>query len=137
MPKAKAKERTPEGAQSKIQPNSTLKKLLLSILSEGTRENPVRRNELTRKTGLSDRAVRGTINDMRNAGFPICSSATSSGYWMAEDRWDMRRFLKEYTHYAAEIYRCAAAMEAVWEKAETKDLYERMKEEYSVDQSNV
>ena len=114
------KESTPAGAPSENQVEDTIYSILASILSKATRENPVTRGELSavvsgRTKAVRDRQVRRYIHDMRIKGAPICSSANGKGYWIANNQAELLEFIKEYTHYAMEIYRTAAAMQSAME----------------------
>ena len=53
------------------------KKKIHGILKYGE-SNSVSRKELERKCGISDRAVRSCIADLRNDGIPVCSNSKTS-----------------------------------------------------------
>lgn len=59
------------------------------------RENAISRAELSRVTGLPDRAVRLEIKRLVRAGIPILSSSTARGYWYSEDIQEIEAFIRE------------------------------------------
>lgn len=82
------------------------KEKLVSLLSE----NPVSRRCLSTKLGLSDRAVRNLITELRYQGVPICSSSQADGYWLARDKKEIEQTAREYRSRAIKQLKIADRM---------------------------
>lgn len=66
-------------------PTDPSEQAVLYVLRDGRR---YARETLVRCTRLSDRSVRGAIEGLRRAGWPICSSSDQPGYvvsWRPDD----------------------------------------------------
>ena len=136
------KDRTPAGAPSQIQLDDTLAAAILSRIQRSTRDKPATRDELAslapaRRHKDPDRAVRYRIQRLRIQGIPVCSLADQSGYWIAQSQEEYRRFKKQYTHHAKEIFRATAAMDKTMNEQEDRILYAKMLDEYAADPDNV
>lgn len=59
------------------------------------RKQAVRRQDLCNMLGLSDRAVRRMIEELRLERVPILSTAHGSGYWMSKDPVEINMFIAE------------------------------------------
>lgn len=73
-------------------------------------ENAVPRRHLRQIIGLSDRELRRRIEQERRNGTAICSD-NLSGYYIAANEAERRRFINSMLHRAAEIAKTAAAIE--------------------------
>lgn len=73
-------------------------------------ENAVPRRHLLQLTGFSDRDLRRRIEQERRNGTAICSDSLS-GYYIAANEAERRRFINSMLHRAAEIAKTAAAIE--------------------------
>ncbi|NLL91662.1 MAG: HTH domain-containing protein [Ruminococcaceae bacterium] len=62
---------------------------MLQYLKTG-RENAIPRSELAKMAGVSDRMMRQSIEDLRNAGYPICNLQDGKGYFLADDPQDLK-----------------------------------------------
>lgn len=136
------KDRTPAGAPSQIQLDDTLAAAILSRIQRSTRDKSATRDELAslapaRRHKDPDRAVRYRIQRLRIQGIPVCSLADQSGYWIAQSQEEYRRFKKQYTHHAKEIFRATAAMDKTMNEQEDRILYAKMLDEYAADPDNV
>lgn len=77
----------------------------LEALATTTFESRRTREELTRLTGLSDRAVRTRISELRHKGFWIISDTDRPGYYIGtQDQWNMfcrkMMYRAQHTFYA-------------------------------------
>lgn len=73
-------------------------------------ESAIPRRHLRKITGLSDRELRRRIELERREGSAICSD-NLTGYYLAADDEERKRFVNSMLHRAAEITRTAAAIE--------------------------
>lgn len=73
-------------------------------------ENAVPRRHLLQLTGFSDRDLRRRIEQERRNGTAICSDSLS-GYYIAANEAERRRFINSMLHRAAEIAKTAAAID--------------------------
>ena len=73
-------------------------------------EHAVPRRHLRQMTGLSDRDLRRRNELERREGSAICSD-NLTGYYLAADDEERKRFVNSMLHRAAEIARTAAAIE--------------------------
>jgi len=73
-------------------------------------KSPVSRQALSKRLGVSDRALRVLVNELRKQGVAVCSCSNGRGYWIgnAEDR---RITIAEYRHRAYEMLKIANALE--------------------------
>lgn len=136
------KDRTPKGVPSQIHLDDTLASAILSRIQRATKDRPATRDELARLASARkhkdpDRAVRYRIQRLRIQGIPVCSFADQSGYWIAQSQEEYRRFKRQYTHHAKEIFRATAAMDKTMNEQEDRLLYAKMLEEYAADPDNV
>ena len=67
----------------------------ITLLIPYGRENAVTRAELSRLTGLPDRAVRDLIKRQVASGARILSSSGGRGYWMSDDVDEVAAFVEE------------------------------------------
>ena len=94
----------------------------MEILTDASgTEWAVRREDLSRKTGESDRAVRKHIECLRKKGHPIISSSHGAGYRIAQTDDELYRFIREYAHHAYAVLETVTTMEHKWlEKDQTE-----------------
>lgn len=93
-------------ADTNTQVEYNLKANLLSILYEGKKS----REELSRRMHLHDREVRGLIKELREEGYPICSSSASNGYWIGTSK-EAERTIAEYRARGNKCFKTAMMME--------------------------
>jgi len=77
----------------------------VSIVNEIPRErrNAVSREELARRTGMSDRQVRREIERARANGALICNDQDGRGYWISDDRAELLAQYRQDTARALNI----------------------------------
>lgn len=73
-------------------------------------ENALPMRHLRAVTDLSSREIRAMIQQERLEGAAICSN-NATGYYIAADNRELRRFVKSMRHRSAEIARVADAVE--------------------------
>jgi len=98
------KKDTPKSAQT--QKNLIIEERLLSILSD----RPLSRRYLVGMIGENERTIRKGIQSLRKKGYPICSSASSKGYWMGSKD-DVTATANEMRSRAYELLRTANTMD--------------------------
>ena len=76
-------------------------KRIKTIINKRTKSKPITRAELCRITGLSDRAVRNIISELRNDGNWIINRG--EGYYRARSQKDREYVIKEYTSRIAKM----------------------------------
>ena len=86
------------------------RQMAIADLLPSGEQNAVPRAHLRKITGLNDRQLRKEIELERRQGLAICSN-NLSGYYMAADDGERKRFVNSMLHRAAEITRTAAAIE--------------------------
>ncbi len=79
-----------------------MKNNIAALIPEG-RENAVTRAYLRMMTGMSDRAVRKEIEELRNAGLFICNNSDGYGYYISNDLAELQRQYKADTARALSI----------------------------------
>lgn len=77
--------------QDVIELNPTEADIFMALLP-CSYENRLTRQELVIKTGLSDRMVRRTIENMRLKGIRVCSDSDYAGYYIASDQSEYMMF---------------------------------------------
>lgn len=75
---------------------------LIDLLQEGER-NSLSRQHLSIQLGVSDRALRRQVQQLRLRGIPVISHSDSQGYYIAENDADIRSFLYETKHRIQEL----------------------------------
>lgn len=83
------------------------------------------RAQLVAQTGLSDRAVRQAIRELRRGGIAVVSDSQASGYWLARSAAEVEAVRQEYIARIRDqaatcraLRETAAAMQgAVWDGA--------------------
>lgn len=60
------------------------KPMLLACLKEG-KKNAITRKSLVERLQVNDRELRKMIQELRNEGFPILSSADNAGYYLPDN----------------------------------------------------
>lgn len=84
-----------------------------AILSEGE-ENAIPTAEIMRRTRFEhSREVTRCVERERRAGFPIC--ACSTGYYLATDAAEMRRYIRAFERRQRELERTHTALEKTLE----------------------
>lgn len=68
-------------------------KLLEIMSSYRHSNNPISREELEQRLGISDRIIRDMIKKARKRGIPILSDSTNYGYFLSYRDADISRFL--------------------------------------------
>lgn len=102
----------PEGEKatiSKTQLNYTTRER--DVASEIKRRPRISRAELSRRTKLTDRQVRKTIESLRKKGERICSSSHEKGYWYAKTDKEYQDFRTEYIAGAVKRFETVKAMD--------------------------
>lgn len=131
------KRKDAQGAQSKNLVNSTIAGAILSTISRGTKEAPIRRQDLAiyapDNAKDKDRAVRDIIHELREKGTPICANYDTGGYYLARNRDEWEEFQVKYISGALRIMKAAKAVERTWDEIDAKALYGKMLEEYGAD----
>ncbi|MDY4129517.1 MAG: HTH domain-containing protein [Peptostreptococcus porci] len=84
-----------------------LKEQVLRQLSD----EPIKREDLSRRLGVSDRGVREAIARLREQGIPICSNSDNKGYWLARNEAEINHTIKEYRARAFKMLKVAKALE--------------------------
>lgn len=69
---------------------------------EALTKTPQSRKQLTSVTGLSDRALRREISELRKNGYPVCTDSRKGGYWIGEGE-DVKRLTKELESRAFDL----------------------------------
>ncbi len=82
---------------------------IASLLLHGE-SNAIKAAELSRITGQKIREITSRVSQERRNGAPIMSSP-SSGYWLAENREEVKRCAAALHARATEIHRTAKALE--------------------------
>lgn len=100
------KEKAPEGAKSKQHLDNSTEARILQVLKGGATS----RARLVKLTGVSDRRVRKSIEEMRNRGIPIVSSSRLGGYWLGT-RADCLKLAMEYRSRATKMMLTANRLE--------------------------
>lgn len=100
------KKDTPKSAQT--QKNLIIEERLLSILSD----RPLSRRYLVGMIGENERTIRKGIQALRKKGYPVCSSASSKGYWMGSKD-DVTATANEMRSRAYELLRTANTMDRI------------------------
>lgn len=98
-------------ADTNLQDKYTSKAILLSILYEGKKD----REELSRRMSLHDREVRELIKELREEGYPICSSSACSGYWIGTPK-EAERTIAEYRARGNKCFKTAMMMERLMQE---------------------
>jgi len=70
---------------------------LINAISK-TNKNRSSKNELCALTGMSEKDIINTVSSLRQKGIPVCSSSSQAGYFIAQNKND----IKEIRHTAAE-----------------------------------
>lgn len=83
---------------------------LLDLIPQG-RENAIAKADLSRITGLQDRALRRAVANERRAGKIILSSCDGAGYFQPTSERDVLRFIRSMRHRAKETAAIADAVE--------------------------
>lgn len=110
-----AKKNVPVGTQEKNQiDDSTFEKLLSNL-----KEYPQSRRILSKKMGVSDRALRKAIEGARLQGIPICSNSQTDGYWLGSSA-DIRHTIAEYEARGLRALEVARKMKARQLQGQTK-----------------
>lgn len=65
---------------------------IFELLKKGSRANRITRPYIHEQLGYDDRAARSAIDEMRGLKIPICATADSAGYWLAESWGDYLNF---------------------------------------------
>ncbi len=81
---------------------------LLDSLPRG-RANAITRRELLERTGLSDRALRRELHDLRVAGELICSITPPGGFFRPADETEINGFVVSMTNRARSTFAAASA----------------------------
>lgn len=81
---------------------------LLSILSD----RPLSKSYLISMIGGSERTIRKGIQTLRKKGYPVCSSASSKGYWLGTKA-DVTATANEMRSRAYELLRTANTMDRI------------------------
>lgn len=84
---------------------------IMEICNHATRYNRVKVAYIAKLTGLSERAVRNSIKDLRNQGHFICALPESPGYWMAKNEQDKKDFIRFLKSYPNDIYNTIRILE--------------------------
>lgn len=98
------KKDTPRSAIN--QKHHIIESRLLSILGS----KPMSRGSLVGMIGESERTIRKCIHNLRKQGHPICSTASSRGYWIGTKA-DVTATANEMRSRAYELLRTANIME--------------------------
>lgn len=100
------KKDTPESATN--QKNLIIESRLLSILND----RPLSKSYLISMIGGSERTIRKGIQSLRKKGYPVCSTASSKGYWMGSKD-DVTATANEMRSRAYELLRTANTMDRI------------------------
>lgn len=68
------------------------------------KQNAITRAELSKITGISDRAIRQQIKDYVSKGIPVLSSSRHKGYWIAENITEIEEYLNECDNRRNSLY---------------------------------
>lgn len=84
------------------------------------RDNAIHSKKLEKRFDICPRTVRAYVNNLRKAGYPICSDDT--GYWIAKDSKEATRTAKRLGDFAGEInnVKTGLAVAAVHMRSVTK-----------------
>ena len=86
-------------------------------------QNAVPLRQLVKLSGLDSRTARRLIEAERRTGTPICSD-NATGYYLAEDAAELRRFLRSMQHRASEILKTARALDDTLRKSSGQERME-------------
>lgn len=84
---------------------------ILDYIPTGS-ENPISRRDLARLLDVPDRMVRGRIMQLRMEGYPICSTSSRAGYYMADSREELEAFCREHESRGSMMILTAERMRA-------------------------
>lgn len=82
-------------------------------LERATKYFPVSRRELCVMTGMSDRQVRRTIENIRKKGGRVCTSSRHYGYWIARNASDYAMVRADYLARIKSLSETVKAMDSV------------------------
>lgn len=74
---------------------------------------PTSKDELHSMTGYSDREIRAAIQTLRNNGYPVMSSSSTNGYWIARNEDEIYMLIAELKSRASEMMNTARSLENV------------------------
>lgn len=104
------KKDTPEGANQINQVNYTMTNTEAQVLNKLSNK-PISRTELSKWLGISDRQMRQAIERLRDMGYPICSTSQKKGYWLSNDKEEIKKVIREYRRKALKMLITARRME--------------------------
>lgn len=82
--------------------------IVLRCLTGHFKDSPMERGDLKYWSGLPDRIVRKAIEGLRNRGYWILNDGY--GYYLTNDREELKRWLAVYTARARSVFKTAGAM---------------------------
>ncbi|WP_251615849.1 hypothetical protein [Senimuribacter intestinalis] len=103
----KGKEKAPEGAIIKNQPDDTTKMMVLSMLTN----KPQDRFTLAAAIGINERTFREAVRQLRREGYQIISESRGHGYRLGTKK-EAKVMARELRSRAYDMLRTANAMES-------------------------
>lgn len=73
-------------------------------------DRPTPRYYLRDALGVSDRALRRAVTELRKNGYNVAANSSTGGYWKGDDN-DKKHTIAEYRSRAYELLATASAME--------------------------
>ena len=92
---------------------SVVESEIFDRLAKGTKYYPVTKHELCMMTGMSDRQVRRTIENIRKKGGRVCTSSRHFGYWIARNASDYAMVRADYLARIKSLSETVRAMDSV------------------------
>jgi Mn-dependent DtxR family transcriptional regulator len=84
--------------------------VLLHMLEQASRDEPVTREDIRRTFRVPDRSAREMIERLRDNGYPVIGTSDTKGYWIAGSDAEMEMFIRNYTAKARTIQKRAEKM---------------------------